>query len=245
MPPTEPENNELYRFGEIAYDVAQIYGVTTEQGLKRARRALNRAMISIVGSDRKWSWLRVKDSFHTTSGVREYSLQREVRGDISHVWMEGTTPGKLSRVPTGQMLRSEPNPEAVSGTPTLFDYEGVDSSGCIVMTLYPTPSGDFEIFHRYTKRIAPLDDVDQDVRTYWGLPDELLEALTQKAAALCVQGVSTEKYMALNSAAEGMIEMAYSSDQSRTNTRYIAPMQENGDRAYGDPRLPPQFDREY
>lgn len=241
MPPTEPENDELFRFGEIAFDVASIYGVTTEQGLKRARRALNRAMISIVGHDRKWSWLRVKDSFNTVADIREYSLQREVRADISHFWMEGASPGRIERVPTGQLLDVEPDPESVTGTPSLFDYEGVDSSGAVVVSFYPTPSGIFEIFYRYTRRIKPLNDVDKDVRAYWGLPDEMLEALTQKAAALCVQGMSTERFMNLTAIADRLIEDAYAADQSRTNTRYIAAMiGEDGGPGPG-PRLPPEF----
>lgn len=241
--PEAPAPNELNRFGNLAFDVATIFGVTTEQGLQRARRALNRAAISIAGHDRNWSWLRVKDFFYTANGVREYSMQEEVRADIEHLWMEGTYRGKLTRVPTNGFVKSEPDAESTTGTPEMFDYEGVDSSGCVVLSLFPVPSSRIQVFLRYTRTIRPIDDDEKDVRAYWGLPQSMIEPLIQKAAAICVQGVSTSRYQALNGEAERLIEEAYAADQSRKNTTYRAPM--IGDDGESDgPRLPPQFDRE-
>lgn len=244
MPP-ELEDDELFRFGEIAYDVAHIFGVTTEQGLKRARRSLNRAMIDLVGHDRKWSWRKTKDSFFTLANVREYSMQRDVRADIQHFFMEGANRGIITRIPTTKFVKIEPDANTTTGTPTMFDYEGVDSSGCIVVSFYPIPASAIEVFFRYTKLIKPLSDPDKDVRTYWGLPDNMLNALTQKAAAFCVQGTNQEKYMELNAGAEAEIALAYAADQARSNTRYIAKTLGNHDRVDGDPLLPPQFEREW
>lgn len=239
--PTEPEVNELFRFDEIAFDVAQIYGSTTEQGLKRARRSLNRAMIAIIGHDRKWSWLKVKDSFNTVADTREYSLPKDVRADIQHMWMEDSNRGMISRIPTTKFVKREPDAESTTGTPTLFDYEGVDSSGCVVISLYPTPSSAIEVFYRYTRRIKPIDDGGKDVRSYWGLPDEMLEALIQKAAALCVQGSNNSRYMELTESADFLIEEAYRADQSKSNTRYIAGDIGEGGQPDDGPRLPPEF----
>ena len=240
MPPEIPEDEELFRFGEIAYDVAHIYGVTTEQGLKRARRSLNRAMIELVGHDRKWSWRKTKDSFMTVAGQREYSMQRDVRADIQHFWMEGSNRGIIQRVPTTKFVKSEPDANTTNGTPTLFDYEGVDSSGCVVVSFFPIPASIIEIFFRHTKLIKPVSDVDKDIRSYWGLPENMLNALTQKAAAFCVQGTSQEKYLALNMEADRLIEEAYAADQARSNTRYIA-RELGADAGSDDPRLPVEF----
>lgn len=242
MPPEAPLEDELFRFGEIAFDVASILGVTTEQGLKRSRRAINRAMIDIAGHDRKWSWLRVKDSFYTVAGTREYSMQAEVRGDIAQMWMEGAHRGKLTRIPTTQFVNAEPDVNTTSGTPMFFDYEGVDSSGCRVISLFPTPASAIQVFLRYTREIQPISDESKDVRAYWGLPASMLNALIQKSAALVVQGVSTERYDILNNAAEMIIADAYAADQSMSNTKYRAPMIGSEDQDM-DPRLPPQYDR--
>lgn len=241
---TPLDDDALFRFGEIAFDVAQIFGNTSAQGLTRARRALNRAMIYIAGHDRKWSWLRTKDSLTTTIGVREYSLQREVRADISHFWMEGAARGKIYRVSTGRFVKAIPDPDNYSGNPYLFDYEGVDSSGCLVVSFFPTPAAATEIFYRYTRQIKPINDEDKDVRAYWGLPQNMLEVLTQKAAALAVQGVNGTRFKELNADAEAMLQDAYSCDQSRTNTNFIAPMQGEGEPLGEGVLLPPEFGRE-
>lgn len=242
---TPLEDNELFRFGEVAFDVAQIFGSTTAQGLTRARRSLNRAMIYIVGHDRRWSWLRTKQSFMTIADTREYSLQREVRADIEQFWMEGANRGTIRRVPTGQFVKAVPDPASYSGTPYLFDYEGVDSSGCIVISLFPTPSAAVEIFYRHTKQITPINDPDKDIRQYWGLPQNMLEPLTQKAAAIMVQGVNGKRFQELNTEAERLILEAYAADQSKQNTTYRAPMHdENMPFIVEDVLLPPEFGRE-
>lgn len=241
MPPTEPEVDELFRFKEIAFDVAQIYGVTSAQGLTRAKRALNRAMIYIVGNDRRWNWRRTKDSFYTISGTREYSLQRDVRADISNLWMEGAPRGRIGRIPTGQFLSGIPDPTNYSGNPYLFDYEGVDSSGAPVFSLFPTPSSRIQVFYRYTRLIKPISDDDKDVRASWGMPDNLLEALTQKAAALCLQGVNGERYKEVDDLAEALIADAYAADQSRPNTTHRAPMQDEQGVFHDEVMLPPEF----
>lgn len=241
--PTELEDNELFRFGEIAFDVAQIYGLTNSQGLKRARRALNRAIIEIAGHDRNWSWLRVKDSFLTTSGVREYSLDREVRSDVSHFWMQDSNRGVIHRVPTGQFVKSEPDEDSTSGIPEYFDYEGVDSSGAQVFSFFPVPSSAIRIYFRYTRQPKPIQDESKDVRVAWGLPQNMLPVLTKKAAALCVEGVNSTRYDKLNAEAEAMIEIAYAADQSRKNTRYRAPLSSDTPMR-DDVRLPPEFGEE-
>lgn len=244
MPPEQLEDDELFRFGHVAFDVAQIFGVTNSQGIDRARRCVNRAMIYIAGHDRKWSWLRTKDSFNTIADTREYSLQREVRGDISYMWMEGSTRGQIKRIPTGQFLRGVPDPSNYSGNPYLFDFEGVDSSGIIVVSLFPTPSSALEVFYRFTRHIKPINDESKDVRAYWGLPQNMLEPLTQKAAALCVQGTNSERFRELNGDAEAMINDAYASDQSRQNTTYRATLQGTPEAIVSGPMLPPEFGRE-
>jgi len=238
MPELEP--NELFRFDEIAQDVAEIYGLTNAAGLKKAKRALNRAAIAISGHDRNWSWLMVKDSFMTVASTREYSMQPEVRGDISHLWMEGSNRGRIDRIPTGRFIKSEPDASTTTGTPTLFDYEGVDSSGNVVLSLWPVPSSAIKIFFRYTKNLRPISEDSKDLRVAWGLPQQMLEALTQKAAALCMQGSNPKRFAEQNAFAEALIEEAYIADQAHKNTTYRAPMIEESE-SYGDVRLPATF----
>ncbi len=241
---TQLEDNELFRFEEIAYDVGLIFGSTTAQGLKRARRCLNRAMIDLAGHDRRWSWLRVKDSFITETGVREYSLNADVRVLEHRMWMQGATRGSIDRLPSAQFVERVPNPDDSTGTPRLFDEEGVDSSGCKVVSLYPVPPSDLEIFYRYSRHIAPISEGSTDVRVAWGLPQNLLGPLTKKAAAFALLGVSGERAEKLEAQADAEIEAAYGADQAKPYTSYRAPMQDTYDALSDGPMLPPQFGRE-
>jgi hypothetical protein len=241
--PTPPEEFELFRFGEVAYDVAQIFGVTTEQGLSRARRALNRAIIDIAGHDRKWSWLRTKTSLETIATEREYSLDPSARPDIQQFWMTGANRGVIDRVPTGKFVRNMPDPESYSGNPYLFDYEGVDSSGLVVVSFFPTPASAIEIFYRFTRHPMPIKDESKDIRVAWGIPPNMLETLTQRAAMLMVQGVNGERYDKMKADTDLQIKEAYAADQAKPGTIFRAPMHGGPELYDGDPLLPSTFGR--
>jgi len=244
MSHNQPEDDELYRMENIAWDVGLIFGLTTDQGLARARRALYRAALSITGSKkRRWSWMKTKDSFNTISGTREYSLRDDVK-TIHQMWMEGTNRQRIDRIPTSDFVERVPNPDTATGTPRLFDEEGVDSSGARIVSLYPVPSSVIEVLYRFTRRITMPRDPSADMRVTWGMPGELLEGLTNKAAALAVQGVNSDKYIELNTLAEMQIDDEYASDQESTPTTYRAPMIEGRDAISSGPMLPATFGRD-
>lgn len=237
------EPNEIFRFEEVAYDVALIFGMTTDQALARAKRCLNRAMIDLCGHDRRWSWLKTTDFVTTSSGENEYSLNQNVK-KIHEVWIKGNNRQKLDRIPTSKFTELVPNEELATGVPRLFDEQGVDSSGAKVMSFYPVPSGEYEIWYRYTRYISPCKDDQKDLRAYWGLPENLLNPLTQKAAAFCMQGTNNSKARELNDEADRLIAEAYAADQARPDTTYRAPMQDEAAMVSTGPMLPPQFGRE-
>lgn len=238
-----PEDDEFFRIENIAYDVAQIFGSTTDQGIGRARRCVYRAALYIGGHDRRWTWLKTKDSFFTTLGTREYSLRDDTK-QIHQVWIQGTNRQRIDRMPTSQFVERVPNPELATGIPTLFDEEGVDSGGARIISLYPVPNGALEIFYRFTRRLMPFKDPTNDIRVLWGMPPEMLDVLTQKAAALAVQGISSSRFADLNMMAEQMIQAAYADDQAHPATTYRAPLMEGRDAILDGPMLPPQFGRD-
>jgi len=234
------EDNELFRFEEIAFDVALIFGNTTDQGLTRSRRSVNRAMLALAGTNKRWSWLKVKDTFNTISGTREYSLTRDVKV-LHQMWIDGANRQRIDRLPTSTFVERVPNPDDATGTPRLYDEEGVDSSGAKVISLYPVPSSILEINFRYTRQIVPILTPEADIRSYWGLPAHLLEALTTKSAAFALRGVNGTKSMELEALANAQIDEAYASDQEGTTTTFRAPMQEGRDRFSDDVMLPPTY----
>lgn len=243
MSHNKPEDYEVFRISNIAYDVGLVFGSTTDQGIARARRMIYRAALYIAGPDRRWTWLKTKDSFMTIASTREYSLREDMK-QIQQMWMEGTNRQRIDRIPTSDFVERVPNPELATGIPTLYDEEGVDSSGAPVISLYPVPPSALEVFYRFTRQVMPPNDPSADIRSLWGMPPQLLEALTQKASALALQGVSSSKYMDLNALAEQLIEDAYASDQSKTTTIFRAPLIDSRDEISDGPRLPPQFGRD-
>lgn len=234
--------SDIFRFGNIAYDVGVIFGSTTDQGLARCKRAINRAMLDITRKDRRWSWLRTVWELNTAQGVREYSLDVSLK-KIHQIWVTGLSRQKIDRIPTGKFVELVPNPEQSQGIPRLYDLEGVDSQGAIVASFYPVPSGVYLIKYRGTKKALPIREDETDVRAWWGMPDSLHEALLQKAAALACQGVNNAKYTELNAAAEALIEDEYASDQASPGTTYRAPMGDDWDAMSDGPMLPPQYGR--
>ncbi len=223
-----PDEADFYRIKEIAYDVGLIFGSTTDQGIARAKRCLYRAALSIAGQDKRWTWLQVKDSFNTIAQTREYSLRDDMKV-LHQMWMQGTNRQRIDRIPTSSFVERVPNPDLATGIPRLYDEEGVDSSGAPVISLYPIPASALEVFYRFTRQLNPPKDDSADIRVVWGMPINLLEALTNKAAALCLQGVNSSRFDILNATAEAMIAEAYASNQSKTPTTYRAPIIEGRD----------------
>lgn len=238
-----PDADSYFKIEDIAYDVGQIFGSTTEQGIARASRALYRAALEISGRKRRWTWLKTKDSFLTVLGNREYSLRVDAK-EIHQVWIQGTNRQRLDRIPTSAFVERVPNPELATGIPTLFDFEGVDSNGATIISLYPVPSTALTIYYRFTRRIMPPRDPSNDIRVVWGMPPELREPLVQKAAALAIQGISSSKYDAMNEFAEMLISDAYADDQTSPATTFRAPLMEGRDAILDGPMLPPQFGRD-
>lgn len=241
MSHSTPGDNEFFRISNIAFDVGLIFGSTTDQGIARARRCIFRAALDIVGHDRRWTWLKTKDSILTIAQTSEYSLRDDVNELLPQMWMEGATAGPIRRVPSTEFVQRVPDPSTTFGNPCLFDEQGVDSSGSRVISLYPIPSSQLEIFYRFSRTLMPFSDDSNDIRVIWGMPPKLLNPLTQKAAALASQGVSSTKYVELTKLADSMIEEAYAADQAKPNTEYRAPMHGERDHFTEWPQLPPRF----
>lgn len=241
---TRPEVNELFRFSEIAYDVGLIFGSTTDQGLDRAKRCINRAAIAMTSRGKRWNWLRVKDSVLTTLGEEEYSLPEDFRKE-EMFWIQGSNRQKLDRISSRRARELAPDQTIASGVPRLYDFNGVDSSGCRILTLYPNPSASgIEVFFRYSRHVMPIRDDAKDVRATWGMPPDVIEALTQKASALAIQGVNSARYFQMNKEADTLIQELYDDDQSHPDATYQAEMIGSTDgRNDGDPAFPSNYSR--
>lgn len=236
----ELDPDELFQFGNVVFDAASIFGSTTDQAIARVRRCVNRAMIDINRKNRRWSWLKQIYSFNTVANQRIYSLDPTVK-KIQQVWITGISRQRIDRIPTTKFVELVPNPELATGIPRLYDFEGVDSNGAIQISLYPMPGSLYPINVGHTKKIMPIKEDTTDVRSWWGMPDNLLSALTQKSAAYACQGINNSKYSELDMAAEALIEDEYAADQENPQTSFRAPMGDEFSMIADGPMLPPTF----
>lgn len=237
-----PDINALFRFSEVAYDAAQIFGSTTDQALARVKRCLNRAAIDIAGNDRRWGWLQSSTpyQFNTVALQINYSLRQDVK-IIHQVWISDLNRQRLDRIPTTKFVELVPNPQLATGIPRLYDLQGVDSNAAPIISLYPMPASVYQMNVRYTKQIVPVLNDTADIRVAWGMPENLLTALTQKAAAYALQGVNNAKFMELNQLSEMLIKDAYDAEQSRLFTHWRAPMSDTWDMLSEGPMLPATY----
>jgi hypothetical protein len=240
MKESDLDPDDIFRFGNIVYDVGVDFGSTTDQALARCRRAVNRAMLDITRKDRRWTWMNTVYDINTAQGVRIYSLDVTLK-KLSYIWVTGLSRQKIDRIPTGKFVELVPNPELSQGIPRLYDEEGVDSQGALQISLYPVPSGIYALKYRGPRKIVPIKEDETDVRAWWGMPDSLHEALLQKAAAFACRGVNNAKSTELNMAAEALIEDEYDADQAKPGTSFRAPMGDEWDMISDGPMLPPQF----
>lgn len=224
----EPSQNQLYRFKDLAFDVAQNFGNITQQSQDKALRLINRAAVRIAGNNRRWSWLMVKDSFYTSQGVEEYSLNQDV-AVVQMLWMQGDNRQKLDRIPSARFRELVPNSTVDGGNPRLYDYAGVDSSGCKVVTLWPLPDSQLEIFYRYRRFIMPIQDKEANVWSRWGMPPNVIECLIEYATALSWKGIDDRRHTEQLGQAEAMVQDAYGADQENLDTTQRIPFDDSED----------------
>lgn len=236
----DPALDSFGKLSDVAFDVGLILGSTTAQGLAKSARLVNRAMRDIAGHDRRWSWLKGTDSFNTVAGQNEYSLPLYVRKE--HLfWIPNNSRQKLDRIPERRFRELSPNPILAQGIPRLYGFEGVDSQGCIIISLYPVPNVILEVDYTFARRIVSIPDASMEITPFWGVPDDMYECLVNKAAALGMDGIDDERVTQFRMKAEQDVLDAYAADQSHPDTTYRAPMNGVDDLLSEGPMLPAEF----
>lgn len=234
------EPNELYRFENVVFDVARQYGNESQLSRDRIGRIVNRAAVLVAGDDRDWSWMHVIDTFTTATGVEEYTLNADVR-DILQMWKTGSNRGPIDRIGPKQFRRFVPDTTVYNGVPRMWDDRGVDSSGSKIISLFPIPSGAYTINYQYFKHITPIRNNQVDVRSWWGMPPNVIECVIQMATALTFKGMDDARYKAERAEAEAMVQNAFMADQRKGATVIRVPS-EDPDNAFSDgPMLPPTW----
>lgn len=232
--------NELYKFENVALDVARTIGNESSQAVDRIKRLINRAATIVGGYDRKWSWLKVvDDTVNTVANDRYVYLPMEVK-ELLQIWVTGENRQTLDRIPSVEFRRLVPNPEEYTGTPRLYDYEGVDSSGATVLSLYPAPSSVITLGMDYYRHILPIRNDSTNIRSHWGMPPPIIEILISVTAALFWKGIDDERYRQELADAMAEIKEAYGADRNKPGTIIRARADDGNDDLDDGPIYPPR-----
>lgn len=236
-----PDINELWRFENVAYDVAVNFGNTSDQSQRKMQRFLNRAAQMVATQkNRRWSWLYAKDYITTIESEGEYSLPSDLQ-KVNEFWIQDSNRQKLDRIPSGKFRELVPDDSEDSGTPRLYDFRGVDSNGSKVAFFWPIPSeAGLKIYFRYKRFITPIVNPQADVRSYWGMPQDVILAAVELATALALKSINDPRWKDQLILAEGMIDQAYADDQENPDTTYrMEPFE--GDSGDGEPVFESRF----
>lgn len=225
----------------MVLDIARQYGDESTQVKTRIGRLVNRAATLVIGHDRNWSWLKITSSFTTSASTETYSLDKPVR-QLLHFYAQGDNRRVIKRIPSTQFRQYVPNPSLYSGLPTMWDEQGVDSTGSKIISLFPVPTAVETIYYQYFRHILPIKQDQQDLWSYWGMPPNVIECVIQMATALMFKGIDDDRYQLERGEAEAMTADAFGADQSKGgNTVIRSPMNDPDAYISGDPMLPPAF----
>lgn len=234
------EPNELYKFENVILDIARQFGNESQKSQDRIARLVNRAMTLVIGANRQWRFLKKVETITTSASVSEYTLNTDVE-EILLFWKTGSHRGPLTRIPEGQFRAFVPDESVYTGIPNLWDDEGVDSNGSMVVSFWPIPSGAVEIKYQYYRRLVPLRNPQQNLIAVWGVPPRVIEAIIQMATALTFKGIDDARYKAERAEAEEMAEAYFIADQFNGNTEIRVPAVHPGELIGGGPQLPSNY----
>lgn len=234
------EPNELYKFENVILDIARQYGNESQKSQDRIARLVNRAATLVVGNNRQWKFLKKVETFTTSSGVSEYTLNTDV-DEILLFWKTGSHRGSLTRIPPGQFRKYVPDESVYSGIPNLWDDMGTDSNGSMVVALWPIPSGSVEVKYQYYRRPVPLRNGGDNLIARWGMPPRVIECVIQMATALTFKGIDDARYKAERAEAEAMIQDCFMADQFNGNTEIRVPGRDPDEIIGGGPQLPTNY----
>lgn len=232
--------NSLFTLSEIANEVSQIYGSTDDITQAKAKKWINRALMRIneMGD---WSWLMVFDgTFTASSGTETYALATNVKKVYSIFYSSGVR--RKLRLMDDRIFRSIATQVTTpQGTPLWYRLYGRDASGNRKVALWPIPNATLTMYYDYRKEIDLLVNDSDDVRTVTGMPDHMVDALIELAAAIGMRELDDSDYESAMSEAVARWKNLLAEDLSEIDDGIRMRAYEADATNYQDPVLPAQY----
>lgn len=233
--------NDLFTLLDIATEVSQNYGDTSDITIAKAKKWVNRALmrISEMGT---WSWQKVYDeALNTVAGTETYTLADGVK-KINAIWIQGSTRRKLRLIEDRRFREIFTQPTTPQGTPLYYRNYGRDAtSGEKKIAIYPVPNAVYALKYDYDREIQMLVDNTDDVRVETGMPAHMIDALIELATAIGYRELDDSDYESAMAEALERWRALFADDSSEIDDRIRqAPFEADGP-DLNDPVLPSNY----
>ena len=232
---------DLFTLTDLSLEVAQILGDTSDIGIAKAKKFINRALIRVseIGD---FPFLVIEGaSFATVASTETYGLAVGVKRILA-VYVTGNSARKFTLMNNRDFRERFPNVSSSVGTPYFYRYTKTDTTtGQRYVGLYPIPSAVETIYYDYIKEMVLLTNNTDDVRIVSGLPDYMVDALIELAAAIGMREQDDENYEGAMAEAIARWNNLYLENNSEIDDRIRARPSDGQSLDYLDPKLPSNY----
>lgn len=233
--------DSLFTLDDIALQVAQNYGDTSDITIAKAEKWINRALLRIneLGD---WSWLMKFDAtFNTTSGTETYTLGAGVK-KIYALYYSDNVRRKLRLMDDRRFREVFTYNVTPTGTPLWYRLGGRSTiNGRRQVKLFPVPNATIAMYYDYRQEMPLLVNSTDDVRVVTGMPDHMVDALIEMATAISFREQDDSDYQSAIQEAEARLQRLLAEDETEIDDRIRMANFEGDSVYYGDPVLPPQY----
>lgn len=233
--------DSLYTLLDIATQVAQNYGDTSDITLAKAKQWVNRALIRIdeIGD---FSWLmKFDETFNTVAGTETYTLVDGVKR-IYAIYYQQNVRRKLRLMDDRRFREVFTYSVSPQGTPLWYRLYGRNATnGNRKVALWPIPNNAIAIYYDYRKEMTLLVNDSDDVRSVTGMPGHMVDALIELATAISFRELDDSDYESAMAEAVGRWQKLLAEDLSEIDDNIRMKNFESDSIYFGDPVLPPQY----
>jgi hypothetical protein len=122
-----------------------------------------RDYLNMVGRDiqsrEQWNWLFTSSTFNTVADTQTYSLASDVLTPLS---FRNVTENHVIIIKSTQDIDAADPDASIDGDPRWVAINGIDASGSVQVSLYPTPDSVDTIGYRYYREIPDFTEAEDN-----------------------------------------------------------------------------------
>lgn len=232
--------NSLFSLSDLAIQVAETYGDTSDFTLAKAKKWLNRGILYYAELG-MWSFQRVYgQTISTVAGTTEYTVGAL---KINSIYMSSPIQRTIMLIEDRRFRELYPNSN-FSGVPFFWRRAGqskvtVDAQ---IIGFYPIPDDVYTIKWDGIRTMDLMVNDTDDIRTVTGMPSKYVNMLIELAIAIGFKELDDAQYGEQFQECLVRLKGLYGDDQTEIEDVMVFATIDNWDsNFYQDPVLPPQF----